>query len=69
MTKREIIRSVLEGQKPPDVPCSLGLSVEAREKLQVNFAPVGLEDAQQCHLLKLGSDIGFFRKPAGIVDG
>ena len=31
-----------------------------REKLQAHFGDVDLEDALQNHLLKLGSDIGFF---------
>jgi uroporphyrinogen decarboxylase len=60
MTKREVIRAVLEGQKPPYVPWSCGFTKEARAKLQAHFGLVGLEDALQNHLLKLGSDIGFF---------
>ncbi|HSB65206.1 MAG TPA: uroporphyrinogen decarboxylase family protein [Anaerolineales bacterium] len=59
-TKREIIRSVLEGQKPPYVPWSCGFTKEARDKLQAHFAPAELEIALDNHLLKLGSDIGFF---------
>ena len=50
MTKREIIRAVLEGQKPPYVPWSCGFTKEARAKLQAHFAPVELEDALQNHL-------------------
>lgn len=60
MTKREVIRAVLEGQKPPYVPWSCGFTKEARAKLQSHFGLVELEDALQNHLLKLGSDIGFF---------
>jgi uroporphyrinogen decarboxylase len=60
MTKREIIRAVLEGQKPPYVPWSCGFTREARAKLQAHFAPLELEDVLPNHLLKLGSDIGFF---------
>jgi uroporphyrinogen decarboxylase len=60
MTKREIIRMVLEGQKPPYVPWSCGFTYEAKAKLQEHFGAVELEDALQNHLLKLGSDIGFF---------
>ncbi len=60
MTKREIIRAVLEGQKPPYVPWSCGFTKDARAKLQAYFAPVELEVALQNHLLRLGNDIGFF---------
>ncbi len=60
MTKREIIRSVLEGRKPPYVPWSYGFTKEARAKLQEHYAPFELEDALQNHFVKLGSDIGFF---------
>jgi len=60
LTKREIIRAVLEGRKPPYVPWSCGFTKEAREKLQVHYADVELEDVLDNHILKLGSDIGFF---------
>jgi uroporphyrinogen decarboxylase len=60
LTKREVVQSVLAGEKPPYVPWSCGFTREAREKLQAHYGAVGLEDALQNHLLKLGSDIGFF---------
>jgi uroporphyrinogen decarboxylase len=60
MTKREIIRAVLDGQKPPYVPWSCGFTKAACAKLQPYFAPVELEVALQNHFVKLGSDIGFF---------
>jgi uroporphyrinogen decarboxylase len=60
MTKREVIKAVLEGQKPPYVPWSCGFTLEAKAKLQAYFGGVELEDGLQNHLLKLGSDIGFF---------
>jgi uroporphyrinogen decarboxylase len=60
MTKREIIRAVLDGQKPPYVPWSCGFTKEACAKLQPHFAPLELELALQNHFVKLGSDIGFF---------
>jgi uroporphyrinogen decarboxylase len=60
MTKREIIRAVLEGQKPPYVPWSCGFTKEAYAKLQSFYGQVDLEVVLQNHLLKLGSDIGFF---------
>jgi len=60
MTKREVIRLVLQGGKPPYVPWSMGFTKEAREKLQEYFGGEDLEGPLQNHLVKLGSDIGFF---------
>ena len=65
MTKRDVIKCVLEGGRPPYVPWSCGFTQEAKDKLRAHYlcahyAPVELEDALQNHLLKLGSDIGFF---------
>lgn len=60
MSKRDVIRSVLNGQKPAYVPWSFGFTKEAREKLQAHYGASDLEDQLQNHLLKLGSDIGFF---------
>ena len=60
MTKREIIKMVLEGQRPPYVPWSFSFTQEARAKLQEHFSGADLEEVLQNHLLKLGSDIGFF---------
>ncbi len=62
LTKREIIRTVLEGEKPPYVPWSCGFTKQARDKLQAYYAPVELETGLQNHIVKLGSDIGFFRE-------
>jgi len=60
MTKREVIQAVLAGQTPAYVPWSCGFTKEAIAKLEEYFKPVGVEQALQNHLLKLGSDIGFF---------
>ncbi len=60
MTKREVIQCVLGGRRPPYVPWSCGFTKEAKDKLREYYAPLDLEDALQNHLLKLGSDIGFF---------
>ena len=65
MTKREIIRLVLEGKRPPYVPWSMGFTKEAREKLQEHYGCPDLEVPLQNHLLKLGSDIGFFTDLGG----
>jgi uroporphyrinogen decarboxylase len=60
MTKREVIRLLLQGKKPPYVPWSMGFTEEARAKLQCHYGCQDLEEPLQNHLLKLGSDIGFF---------
>jgi uroporphyrinogen decarboxylase len=60
MTKRDVIRLVLQGKKPPYVPWSMGFTKEAREKLQGHYGCQDLEGPLENHLLKLGSDIGFF---------
>jgi len=71
VNKREIVRAVLEHRAPPYVPWSFGFTKEARDKLAAHFFPAGtgdsaaddgeaLNDAVGNHLLKLGSDIGFF---------
>jgi uroporphyrinogen decarboxylase len=59
-TKRQLIRLVLQGGKPPYVPWSCGFTKEARAKLEAYFDPIEMETALDNHLLKLGSDIGFF---------
>lgn len=60
MTKREVVKAVLDWEKPPYVPWSCGFTVEAMAKLQAHIGTTDLEDVLQNHLLKLGSDIGFF---------
>ena len=61
MTKREVVRSLLNHQTPPYVPWSFGFTVEAKAKI-LDYA--GSEDALDAlldnHLLRLGNDIGFF---------
>ena len=60
MEKRSVVRLVLEGKQPPYVPWSFGFTKEAKAKLQEHFNQTDLEPFLQNHLLKLGSDIGFF---------
>ena len=73
MAKREVIRQVLTGEPPPYVPWSFGFTYEARLALVGHYAGLAgpasslvtedlfrLEERLGNHLLKLGSDIGFF---------
>ncbi len=60
MTKREVVRIVLEGQRPPYVPWSMGFTKEAGEKLREYYGCSDLEGPLGNHFLKLGKDIGLF---------
>jgi uroporphyrinogen decarboxylase len=60
MTRREIIRTVLEGKRPPYVPWSFSFTVEAKEKLVAHYGRDDILDATGGHILGLGDDIGFF---------
>lgn len=60
MKKREVIQCVLDGGRPPYVPWSCGFTKEAKAKLQAYYDQADIETPLQNHLLKLGSDIGFF---------
>jgi uroporphyrinogen decarboxylase len=59
-TAREVVRAVLSGRRPPYVPWSIGLTLEARQKLQEHYACDDVERPLGNHFVKLGSDIGFF---------
>jgi uroporphyrinogen decarboxylase len=60
MNKRDVIRIVLEHQKPPYVPWSLTFTYEAAEKLRMHYQVSDLEPVLGNHFLELGSSIGFF---------
>lgn len=62
MTKREIIKLVLDGGKPPYVPWSYKFTLEPKKMLQDYFGEEDLDIALDNHILQLGSDIGFFEK-------
>jgi uroporphyrinogen decarboxylase len=58
MTKRDIIRLVIEGKRPPYVPWSFSFTVEALEKLTAHYGGGDITDAVGNHILGLGKDIG-----------
>ena len=60
MTKRDVIRTVYEGGRPPYVPWSFGFTQEACEKLVGHYGTHDLDAVLHNHLLGLGSGIGFF---------
>jgi len=60
MSRREVIKTVLAGEKPPYVPWSFSFTHEAREKLEDHYGTDELEPVLQNHLLGLGNAVGFF---------
>ena len=62
MNKRQIIKTVLDGQKPPYVPWSFGFTLEAKDKLIKHYRTDDLQQTLDNHLLKLGGEIGFFEQ-------
>ena len=60
MTKREVIRTVLDGKRPPYVPWSFKFTVEPKRMLCNYYGVNDLDEVLGNHILQLGSDIGFF---------
>ncbi len=66
MTARDIVRAVLEGNRPPYVPWSFSFTVEAWEKLVAWYGgPEAADTALGNHILGLGCDIGIFEDIGG----
>ena len=64
MTKREVVRTVLEGKTPPYVPWSFSFTQEAKDRLCSHIGEAHLETYLQNHFLELGDPVGFF-EPIG----
>jgi uroporphyrinogen decarboxylase len=62
MKKREVIKLVLDGQKPPYVPWSFKFTEEPLKMLQEHYKEEDLDFVLGNHILNLGSDIGFFEE-------
>ena len=60
MTKRDVIKTVLDGKKPPYVPWSFKFTEEPKLMLQNYFGVSDLDGVLHNHILLLGNDIGFF---------
>jgi len=60
MQKRDVVKAVLDGKRPPYVPWSIGFTKEAAARLQLHCEPGAFETRVQNHFVRLGSDIGFF---------
>ena len=60
MTKREIIKIVLDGGRPPYVPWSFKFTEEPAKMLQAHYGIDDLDIPLGNHILNLGNDYGFF---------
>lgn len=60
MTRREVVRTVLDGKRPPYTPWSFKFTVEAKELLISHYGTDNLDKVLHNHILALGADIGFF---------
>lgn len=59
-TRREVIKSVLEGEKPPYTPWSFKFTHEATVMIRDHFKTDDLDNLLYNHILLLGNDYGFF---------
>jgi uroporphyrinogen decarboxylase len=62
MTRREVIKTVLDGKKPPYTPWSFKFTVEAKDLLIEHYGTEDLDNTLYNHILMLGADVGFFDK-------
>jgi len=60
MNRREVIKCVLDGKKPPYTPWSFKFTLEAKELLQNYYNVEDLDTVLYNHFLLLGNDYGFF---------
>ncbi len=60
MTKRDVIKLVLDGKKPPYVPWSFKFTQEPKEALEKYYGVDDLDTVLGNHILQLGNDYGFF---------
>ena len=65
MTKREVIKTVLDFKKPPYVPWSFGFTLEAKQKLIRHYGTSDIERAVENHIIKLGADSALFTDIGG----
>ncbi len=64
MAKRDVVRMVLQGRRPPYVPWSMGFTKEAKEKLQRYYGCDDIEGPLDNHLLKVPPGLAF----SGVVE-
>jgi len=61
-SRREVIKMVLDGKRPPYTPWSFKFTEEPASALKSFFGTDDLDNAVYNHILGLGSDIGFFEE-------
>jgi len=59
-SKRDVVRTVLQGGRPPYVPWSFSFTQEARDRLIRHYGTDDLDTAVENHNVGLGNGIGFF---------
>lgn len=60
MTKRDVVKTVLDGGKPPYVPWHIILSKEALERYTIHYKINDIENHIGNHFIRIGSTLGFF---------
>jgi len=65
MTKREIVRLVFEGKRPPYVPWSFGFTAPALQRLTQHYGKTELEKAIGNHIVTVADTAGFFEDIGG----
>jgi len=60
MTKREVVKMAVEGERPPYVPWSFRFTKEVKDTLIKHYGTDDTRAAVDNHIVELGSDIGFF---------
>ena len=60
MNRREVIKCVLDGKKPPYTPWSFKFTLEPKKLLQDYYNKEDLDNVLYNHFLLLGNDYGFF---------
>ena len=60
MNKREVVRTVFEGRKPPYVPWHVGFTIPAGAKLTEHYGTEDLDEVLDNHNVGLGSGTGYF---------
>jgi uroporphyrinogen decarboxylase len=75
MTKREVVKMVLDGQKPPYVPWHCGFTKDPLSRLTEHLGTADFDTALDNHFVKLGHSTGYvepqgedrYRDPFGVV--
>ncbi len=65
MTKREVVRAVFEGRRPPYVPWQMGFTAPAQAKLEAHYGKESLERVLGNHYLGLGTGVGYMEDIGG----